>query len=1225
MKKCSFLIILLLIYFWVDSSNTLEAQRVCSNSIGSIIPTTSWQTTSVCSGGYFSFQAQAGCTYTFTHCQGGGSYSSDPYLTITTSPTSNPISWNDDWCGLGSHLSWTANSTGTFYIHLGNYSGSCGGPCRNMAYISTCNPFVSPPSGITASSAQVCQGQSTTLTAQGISGVVYWYTGSCGGVQIGTGANISVTPSVTTTYYARNFNNGQFSPTCASTTVTVNPNPTAPTITASGPLAFCSGDSIQLSSSYQTGNTWSNGATTASIYVLASGNFQVTHTNVNGCQSLPSATTTTNLLPLPLAPVIINLSPLSGCSYDTTKLQSNLPNNITWNNGDSGQTISALVQGVYTARVTDVNNCKSLPSNPLTVTVYPSPVIASVSAPTVCEGLTTPFNASVQLGNTNNAVISTVAWDFGDLNSGNALSNPHTYANAGIYPIQLIVVSNHGCSDTLLSSAQVNPKPVISSTTGAAVCHTNSTLFNQVSNVSNTNGAAISGFTWTFGDGNGSSQSAPSHTYSVPGSYNVTLITTTNQGCKDTSIHTALVHPNPVLGNLNIPTVCDGAPSPLSVNAALANINGAQISSTVWNTGDGGSANGLQTTHSYANPGSYTVTVVVVSNHGCSDTATGTALLNPEPQISSTSFPDVCFGAPTLFLQNSTLSNVNGAQISGYLWTFGDGTTSPSMNPTKTYAQTGAFPVSLTINTNQNCPTVFHDTVLVNPFPVISSVSAADVCQGFASNFVQSSSVPPTNGSVVNAYQWNFGGGNTSTQANPSFTYANAGTYVANLTVTTNYGCSISSSGQAIVNPNPVISNLSIADVCVGNSSSFSAFAFVSPANGSVISGSNWNLGDGNQSTQTNFSHTYASAGQYTTTFTVSSNNGCSSSQTLVARVNPNPSISSATVNNVCQEEFSTFNALAGVQNTNGAAITGYQWNFGDGNTGSSSTANHVYSNWGNYNWTVTAITNHGCSAAFSGITTVLPKPVAAFSLPDHCRGSLMPITNNSSIGAGSIVSNQWNTSNGMSSTMQVPSLFFPNAGNYTVTLVLTSNQGCKDTLTQNVMVTELINSNFSPTLLTANTIHFLPDTLDPYLNYVWDFGDGTFSYDINPQKLFFFPGLYNVCLTITDNGCSSSTCNPVQLNVAGGLDLSGQWKGNVYPNPFDAELRIELIGLSQKAEVRLRDLSGRTLHTQQAVPFSGEATIVFDGAGVELMPAGVYIVSVETTEGSQHFRIIKK
>jgi PKD repeat protein len=1230
-KKFGLALYALLLFFAIGTSNEGKAQVVCNNNLGSINPTLNWQYWYHTARGYLTFQAQAGCTYEFTYCNGiapSASYTNDPYLTITTGPTSGQVTANDDYCSVGSRILWTANSTGLFYLQLGNCcSAGCGSiNPRNLGYRSTnCAGGTPDPTGASSSSSSVCSNQSVTLTAAGGNGVVYWYSGSCGGVQVGTGNSITVNPSTTTTYFARNFANGQFSPGCASTTVTVIPNPSAPTITAGGPLAFCTGDSLQLSSSYAFGNLWTNGDTNSTIYVSNAGNIQVSHTNNNGCQSALSAAVSTTLLPLPQAPIITNLTSLSGCAYDTTFLQSNLPNNITWSNNATGQTIAATTQGIYTARVTDANGCKSLPSNALTVTVNPAPIIASASTPNSCLGSPTPFNANIQLGSTNNASISTVSWTFGDNNTGNMLNNPHTYASTGSYQVSLIVNTNHGCSDTLQTSVLVNPKPSISSVTGPAVCHTSATQFVQSSSVSNTNGAQISGYNWSFGDGNQSSQSGPLHTYLTPGSYSAQVVVSTNQGCTDTATVTALVHPNPVINSVSISTGCQGAATAFNSNIGLANTNGATLSSTVWNSGDGGNANGTQTTYNYAQHGTYNVVLIATTNHGCSDTAIGTALVNPSPQITSTNFPDVCFGSPTLFLQNSTLSNVNGAQISGYLWTFGDGSTSPSMNPTKTYAQTGAFPVSVTINTNQNCPTVFYDTVLVNPYPVISSVSAADVCQGSASNFVQSSSVPPVNGSVVNAYQWNFGGGNTSTQANPSFSYSNAGTYVANLTVTTNYGCSVSSSGQAIVNPNPVISSMSISDVCEGNSSTFSASAFVSPANGSVITGSNWNLGDGNQSAQTNFNHTYMAAGQYTTTFTAISNNGCSSSQTLVTQVNPNPSISSATVNTVCQEEFSAFNASASVLNINGAVISGYLWNFGDGNTGSSNAPNHVYSNWGSYNWTVTASTNHGCSTSFNGNTTVLAKPVAAFNLPDHCRGSLMPITNNSSIGTGSIVSTQWSTSNGMNSTMQVPSLFFTTAGNYTVTLMLTSDQGCKDTLTQNVMVTEMINSNFSPTLLTTNTVHFLPDTLDPYLDYFWDFGDGSFSYDINPQKLFFFPGLYTVCLTITDNGCSSTTCNPVQLNVAGGLDQAGNWKTNLYPNPFDRELRIDLKGLNQQAEVRLRDLSGRTLNVQKAMPNSGEASIVFKGGSIEKLPAGVYIVSIESAEGSQHFRVIKK
>lgn len=1221
----------LLPLFLAFSFSISSAQVVCNNNLGSISPTLSWQYLYHTARGYVTFQAQAGCQYEFTYCSGvapSASYSSDPYLSVTTGPSSGQIAANDDYCGLGSRLLWTAPSSGTFYLQLGNCcSSGCGSiNPRNLGFRSTnCAGGTPDPTGANSSNSTVCANQNVTLSATGVNGVAYWYSGTCGGVLLGTGSSIIVAPSTTTTYFVRNYNNGQFSPGCASTTVTVSPNPASPVITAGGPLSICTGDSISLTSSYAFGNTWSTGDTNSTIYVSTASSFQVYHTNSNGCQSSNSNATVTSLLPLPQAPLITNVTPLTACAYDTTFLQSNLSNNISWSDGSTGQTIAAVFQGSYSARVTDANGCISLPSNALNVTVNPAPVIASANTPNGCLGIPSPFNANIQLGNTNNANISSVVWSFGDNTTGNTINSPHTYSNIGTYNVSLIVSTNHGCSDTLLSNVTINPKPSISSTTGAAVCHTNSTLFNQTSTVSNQNGAQISSYAWNFGDGNQSNLSSPNHTYGQPGSYPVQIIVTTNQGCTDTATLTAQVHPNPVVGSVSIPLGCQGSNSALNTSATVANVNNAIISSVVWSTGDGGNANGTQSSYTYSQPGTYNAYVVATTNHGCTDTAFGTAVINPSPQINSTNFPDVCFGSPTLFLQNSSLSNVNGAQISGYVWTFGDGTTSPSMNPTKTYAQTGSFPVSVTIQTNQNCPTVFYDTVLVNPYPVVNSIAVADVCQGNASTFNQISSVPPVNGSVVNAFLWDFGGGNTSNLSNPSFSYANPGTYIATLTVTTNYGCSSSGSGQAIVNPNPVIANMSVNAVCEGNSNAYTASVFVAPANGSVISSTNWDLGDGNQTGQINFNHIYSISGQYTTTLTAVSSNGCSTSQSAVALVNPNPIVGQASVNDVCQEEFSLFTALATVPSINGAIISGYQWDFGDGGSSTANNPAYVYSNWGNFNWQVTANTNHGCSSTFNGSTTIFPKPIAAFTLPDHCRGSLMPVSNQSNIGSGSIISTQWGTSDGMSSTMQVPSLYFTAAGTYIVTLELESDLGCRDTATQQVVVTEMVNSNFSPTLLTTNTVHFLPDTLDPYLDYFWDFGDGTYSLEINPQKLFFFPGLYNVCLTITDNGCSSTTCNPVQLNVAGGLGQEVGWSTSVYPNPFDSEVRIGLTNLKQDATLRLREISGRTLIQQSVKASTGEIGLQLNQSDLGDLPSGVYILSIENSEGAQHIRLIKK
>jgi len=78
------------------------------------------------------------------------------------------------------------------------------------------------PTSISATNNPICSGTSTQLTANGVDGTVYWYTGSCGGTQVTTGNPITVSPLVTTIYYARNYNNSQFSAGCASVIITVN-------------------------------------------------------------------------------------------------------------------------------------------------------------------------------------------------------------------------------------------------------------------------------------------------------------------------------------------------------------------------------------------------------------------------------------------------------------------------------------------------------------------------------------------------------------------------------------------------------------------------------------------------------------------------------------------------------------------------------------------------------------------------------------------------------------------------------------------------------------------------------------------------------------------------------------------------------------------------------------------------------------------------------------------
>ncbi len=260
-------IFFLVCLFYVLNFQSILAQCCCTTNLGAISPNMNWQYFQHSCLGYVSFPAQAGCTYVFTYCNSQGPsayYNNDPYLTVQTGVAAGTVAANDDWCGLGSYISWTAPSTQTYYLQLGSWAQGASCACnvnRNLAYRSTnCAGGVTSPTSITASAASICAGQSVTLTANGTMGTQNWYTGSCGGAQIGTGATLTVSPNVTTTYFVNNNSNGQASPSCASLTITVNPSPSAPTV--NGNLVICGSGSTVLTASggLATYNWYANAA-----------------------------------------------------------------------------------------------------------------------------------------------------------------------------------------------------------------------------------------------------------------------------------------------------------------------------------------------------------------------------------------------------------------------------------------------------------------------------------------------------------------------------------------------------------------------------------------------------------------------------------------------------------------------------------------------------------------------------------------------------------------------------------------------------------------------------------------------------------------------------------------------------------------------------------------------------------------------------------------------------
>ena len=178
----------------------------------------------------------------------------DSKISVFSGPNCSTLSCvggNDDWGPLCSSssasYSWSSTVGTNYYILVHGY-------LSNSAFniqLTCMSPPPPNPTSITATQNTICSGSSTTLTANGAVGTVYWYTGGCASTFVATGNSISVSPASTTTYYARNLNGGLFSGGCASITITVNSNPVININAVTNTI--CNGSNTQLISS--VGNT----------------------------------------------------------------------------------------------------------------------------------------------------------------------------------------------------------------------------------------------------------------------------------------------------------------------------------------------------------------------------------------------------------------------------------------------------------------------------------------------------------------------------------------------------------------------------------------------------------------------------------------------------------------------------------------------------------------------------------------------------------------------------------------------------------------------------------------------------------------------------------------------------------------------------------------------------------------------------------------------------------
>jgi gliding motility-associated-like protein len=742
-------------------------------------------------------------------------------------------------------------------------------------------------------------------------------------------------------------------------------------------------------------------------------------------------------------------------------------------------------------------------------------VKAAFSANTVagCSPLVVQFNDQ----STGNP--ASWRWDLGNGTISLFQHPSSVYFAPGTYTVKL-VAKNAAGADSIVKQQYITvyDNPVANFTASDSVgCFPFPVNFTDKTSLTD---GVVNSWHWDFGDGNTSTASKPSHTYTGTGNYTVTLKVTSDKGCSNSFSKSQYIQiASGVLTDFDYTPAQNSCNAPLEIDFNNKSVESGTVS-YVWDFGDGQTSTVKSPRHKYVSNGAYTVTLTAVNSSGCRDTLRKTNLIVLGSTNTRFTMPaSVCAGES--FFPINTSTPVPGSVS----WDFGDGSMSTAASPQKSYAAAGTFTVKL-INHFAACPDSVSKPIIVQPKPVAS----------FTTDRTYSCSKPATvqftnttAGSV--SWHWDFGDGGTSNEANPTHVYTAFGKYSVQLIVTGSNGCTdtlVKQNHIQLKRPRVQINNLPVKG-CLPFTVPFTANIDVQE---NVVA-YRWDFGDGTGSTQMAPVKTYTAEGSYTVKLVITTASGCTDSIIIPNAVEtaPRPKADfTATPRDVCRSQS--------IQFTNQSVPAGDQWLWAFGDGGYSSVMDPVtqYGDTGYFKVTLIA-TNKGCSDTMikDNFIHIYP-PVARFRTTLDCADKYQRNFIDYSIAAQTW---QWELGDGSTSNSKTPVHRYAAKGTYRVKLTVTNN-GCVDSMSQYVVIADE-HPDFDADkkeLCKGEEVAFTVNNYDPVniTGMVWHFGDGSSS--AVPGKvthIYSRSGWYNISLVYTDiNGCVDSTVKKQYIRVNG-------------------------------------------------------------------------------------------
>ena len=796
-----------------------------------------------------------------------------------------------------------------------------------------------------------------------------------------------------------------------------------------------------------------------------------------------------------------------------------------------------------------------------------------------------------------------------------------SYQQSGVYTVALSVTNASGTS---FSTATVNVSGLFSpdvSFNSQSVCANNNVNFYTV----NSSGD-IMAYAWDFGDSGSSVAANPTHVYTSAATYSVQLTVTSSNTCINTARQSIQIH-NPPLANFSLPVA-----SPVCTNDAYSLNNTSTFdpgSNPTWEWRLNGNLISTQKdlVTSFSSPTAQQISLKAFIPGCNTESIQNIPMVLTGPTVGF-NVTDDCIGNTVAF------QNVTTGADAGYLWNFGDGSTSTQTNPGHLYTTAANYNVTLTASNSLGCQIATTKPLKISslPQPNFSIGLPPFSCANSATPF--QNNTPPLTDSNITAWNWSFGDplGGVSSSMTPSYTYTAPGNYSVQLTATSDAGC-IGTQTRLITIASSPTADFTFGPTCINQISRFS-----DQSSGGVQSRV-WQI-NSSTFTTTNPTYTFSSAGTFPAMLTVTGSNGCANVNSKSVFV-PQAPTGNFTLTNPCAGQPTQFTDASV---TYGDVVTGWNWNFA-GNSIGGNPANYVFSLPGNYNVKMTTTYASGCQYTTSKTIAVNPTPVAAFTAtPDRGSAPLTVQFNNQSTGATSYLWTFFDKVPSSSTRYSEVYTYSSSIGTYSAQLKASNAQGCSDTKSVPIIIlnplidlvlsdiglvtdpvsgklkckVSILNNSNIP-FYGAEVALFLSDkaVVNENLQFAIQPGESTtqtlsFTFSATQSDLSY------ICAEILLEKDAQQDNNKRCL----GLDHATYFF-DPYPNPTSGTVRIDWVEEGPgTAVISVYDNQGKRAYRWETLSKEGLNQTVHD---LSFLTSGLYVVIVETSQSRKVMRFVRQ